>query len=76
MNTTDAIEDHLDKMNSVPGVFLVKKEHRAGLEKFSQFLADEGVLRVVFDEAQIDHARRFSELEQQRRQATRPKRSS
>lgn len=72
MNATDAIEADLDQMNSVPGVFLVKKELRAGLEKFSQFLADEGVLRVVFDESQIDHARRFSELEQQRRQATRP----
>lgn len=72
MNATDAINADLDLMNSVPGVFLVKTGLRAGLEKFSQFLASEGVLRVVFDESQIHHARRFSELEQKRRQAARP----
>ncbi len=72
MNTTDAIEADLDQMNSVTGVFLVKKELRAGIEKFSQLLANEGVLRMVFDESQIDHAIYFSELEQKRRQAARP----
>jgi hypothetical protein len=72
MNTTDGIEADLHQMNSVPGVFLVKKELRAGIEKFSQLLANEGVLRMVFDESQIDHAIYFSELEHKRRQAARP----
>jgi hypothetical protein len=73
MNAPHGSDADLDQMNSVPGAFIVNKKFRAGIEKYSQFLADEGVLRVVFDESQIHHARRFSELAQQRRQAVRPR---
>ncbi len=69
MNITHGIDADLDQMNSVPGAFIVNKEFRTGIEEFSRFLAGEYVLRVVFDKSQIHHARHFSELDQQRRQA-------